>query len=81
MIRYFVFRRPPKVQTISPHAPKARYARADSHFISLRIRFGGLTLIARMRGRHFARGLMAGLFGLLLGTAGLSAHGTMGRTA
>jgi putative tricarboxylic transport membrane protein len=35
----------------------------------------GLTLIARMRGRHFARGLLAGLFGLLLGTVGLSARG------
>jgi putative tricarboxylic transport membrane protein len=35
----------------------------------------GLTLIARLRGRHFARGLLAGLFGLLLGTVGLSARG------
>lgn len=35
----------------------------------------GLTLIARMRGRHFARGMLAGLFGLLLGTVGLSARG------
>jgi putative tricarboxylic transport membrane protein len=42
----------------------------------------GLTLIARLRGRHFARGALAGLFGLLLGTVGLSAggggRGTMG---
>jgi putative tricarboxylic transport membrane protein len=35
----------------------------------------GLTLIARLRGRHFARGALAGLFGLLLGTVGLSARG------
>jgi putative tricarboxylic transport membrane protein len=35
----------------------------------------GLTLIARMRGRHLARGLMAGIFGLLLGTVGMSAQG------
>lgn len=42
----------------------------------------GLTLIARLRGRHLARGLLAGCFGLLLGTVGLSvrgaARGTMG---
>ena len=42
----------------------------------------GLTLIARLRGRHMARGLLAGVFGLLLGTVGLSvrgaARGTMG---
>ena len=35
----------------------------------------GLTMIARLRGRHFARGLLAGVFGLLLGTIGLSARG------
>jgi putative tricarboxylic transport membrane protein len=35
----------------------------------------GLTLIARMRGKHFSRGLIAGLFGLLLGTVGLSSRG------
>jgi putative tricarboxylic transport membrane protein len=35
----------------------------------------GLTLIGRLRGRHFARGLLAGAFGLLLGTVGLSARG------
>jgi putative tricarboxylic transport membrane protein len=35
----------------------------------------GLALIARLRGRHFARGLLAGVFGLLLGTLGLSARG------
>ena len=37
----------------------------------------GLTLIARLRGRHFARGLLAGAFGLLLGTVGLSLRGAM----
>jgi putative tricarboxylic transport membrane protein len=35
----------------------------------------GLTLIARLRGRHLTRGLLAGVFGLLLGTVGLSARG------
>jgi putative tricarboxylic transport membrane protein len=35
----------------------------------------GITLIARLRGRHMARGLLAGVFGLLLGTVGLSARG------
>jgi putative tricarboxylic transport membrane protein len=35
----------------------------------------GLTLIGRLRGRHFSRGLLAGAFGLLLGTVGLSARG------
>ena len=35
----------------------------------------GMTLIAHMRGRHVARGLLAGGFGLLLGTVGLSARG------
>jgi putative tricarboxylic transport membrane protein len=35
----------------------------------------GLTLIGRLRGRHFARGLLAGALGLLLGTVGLSARG------
>lgn len=35
----------------------------------------GLTLIARLRGRHLARGLLAGVFGLLLGTVGLSVRG------
>jgi putative tricarboxylic transport membrane protein len=35
----------------------------------------GLTLIARLRGRHLARGLLAGVFGLLLGTLGTSARG------
>ena len=42
----------------------------------------GMTLIARLRGRHMARGLLAGVFGLLLGTVGMStrgaARGTMG---
>jgi putative tricarboxylic transport membrane protein len=42
----------------------------------------GLTLIARLRGRHLARGLLADVFGLLLGTVGLSVlgapRGTMG---
>ena len=37
----------------------------------------GLTLIARLRGKHFARGLIAGLFGLLLGTVGLNSRGVM----
>jgi putative tricarboxylic transport membrane protein len=35
----------------------------------------GLTLIAALRGRHYARGLVAGVFGLLLGTIGFSARG------
>ncbi|OWT75733.1 MULTISPECIES: tripartite tricarboxylate transporter permease [unclassified Achromobacter] len=35
----------------------------------------GLALIARLRGRHLARGLLAGVFGLLLGTVGMSAQG------
>ncbi len=35
----------------------------------------GMTLIARLRGRHLARGLLAGVFGLLIGTVGLSARG------
>lgn len=35
----------------------------------------GITLIARLRGRHVARGLLAGVFGLLLGTVGLSVRG------
>ncbi len=35
----------------------------------------GLTLIAALRGRHYARGLLAGVFGLLLGTIGMSARG------
>ena len=42
----------------------------------------GITLIARLRGRHMSRGLLAGAFGLLLGTVGLSvrgaARGTLG---
>ncbi len=36
----------------------------------------GLTLIAALGGRYFARGLMAGVFGILLGTLGMSARGT-----
>ena len=39
------------------------------------VSFWGITLIARMRGRNFARGMFAGLLGLLLGTVGLSARG------
>jgi putative tricarboxylic transport membrane protein len=35
----------------------------------------GLTLIGSLRGRHLSRGLLAGVFGLLLGTVGLSARG------
>lgn len=37
----------------------------------------GLTLIASLRGRSFARGLLAGALGLLLGTIGFSARGTI----
>jgi putative tricarboxylic transport membrane protein len=43
----------------------------------LAVALWGLTLIARLRGRHFLRGLMAGGFGLLLGTVGLSVRGAM----
>jgi len=39
------------------------------------VSFWGITLIARLRGRHLARGLLAGVFGLLLGTVGLSVRG------
>lgn len=35
----------------------------------------GLTLIAALRGRNYARGLLAGVLGLLLGTVGFSARG------
>jgi putative tricarboxylic transport membrane protein len=35
----------------------------------------GLTLIARMSGKHLFRGLLAGVFGLLIGTVGMSAQG------
>lgn len=41
----------------------------------LMVSLWGLTLIARLRGRHLARGLLAGVFGLLLGTVGLSVRG------
>ncbi len=37
----------------------------------------GLTLIAGLRGRHFLRGLIAGLLGLLIGTIGFSARGNI----
>jgi putative tricarboxylic transport membrane protein len=37
----------------------------------------GLTLIATLRGRHVARGLLAGAFGVLLGTVGLNAYGAV----
>ena len=37
----------------------------------------GLTLIASLRGRHLFRGLLAGILGLLLGTIGFSARGTI----
>jgi putative tricarboxylic transport membrane protein len=37
----------------------------------------GLTLIASLRGRHLCRGLLAGIFGLLLGTIGFSARGNI----
>lgn len=36
----------------------------------------GITLIAALRGRNMARGLLAGVFGLLLGTVGMSARGS-----
>lgn len=35
----------------------------------------GVTLIGTLSGRHLSRGLLAGAFGLLLGTVGLSARG------
>ncbi len=42
----------------------------------------GLTLIATLRGRYMARGILAGVFGLLIATIGMSANsalrGTMG---
>jgi len=41
----------------------------------LMVALWGMTLIARLRGRHLARGLLAGAFGLLLGTVGLSVRG------
>ncbi len=41
----------------------------------LMVSLWGMTLIARLRGRHMARGLLAGVFGLLLGTVGLSVRG------
>ena len=37
----------------------------------------GLTLIASLHGGNFAKGMLAGAFGLLLGTIGLSARGDM----
>ena len=37
----------------------------------------GLTMIAGLRGRHLTRGLLAGLFGLMLGTIGFSDRGTI----
>jgi putative tricarboxylic transport membrane protein len=37
----------------------------------------GLTLIAVLRGRHYGRGLIAGLAGLMLGTVGMSSRGDM----
>ena len=41
----------------------------------------GLTLIASLSGAHLLRGLIAGLFGLLLGTVGMSANGVLRGTA
>jgi putative tricarboxylic transport membrane protein len=35
----------------------------------------GLSLIAALRERHYTRGLLAGVFGLILGTVGFSARG------
>lgn len=37
----------------------------------------GITLIAALRGRNMARGLLAGVFGLLLGTVGMSPRGSI----
>jgi putative tricarboxylic transport membrane protein len=37
----------------------------------------GLTLIASLRGSQMARGILAGVFGLLLGTVGMSANGVL----
>jgi putative tricarboxylic transport membrane protein len=37
----------------------------------------GLTLIASLRGRYVFRGLLAGIFGLLIGTIGFSARGNI----
>ncbi len=37
----------------------------------------GLTLIASLRGSHMARGVLAGVFGLRLGTVGMSANGVL----
>ena len=37
----------------------------------------GITLIAALRGRHMARGLLAVIFGLLLGTVGMSPRGSV----
>jgi putative tricarboxylic transport membrane protein len=41
------------------------------------VAFWGLTLIASLRGSSLARGLMAGAFGLLIGTIGISARGAI----
>ncbi len=41
----------------------------------LMVSLWGLTLIARLRGSSMVRGLLAGVFGLLLGTVGMSARG------
>lgn len=37
----------------------------------------GLTLIASLKGRSLARGLLAGVFGLLIGTVGMSPNGVL----
>ena len=37
----------------------------------------GITLIAALRGRNVPRGLLAGVFGLLVGTIGMSARGSI----
>jgi putative tricarboxylic transport membrane protein len=37
----------------------------------------GLTLIASLRGSQMARGILAGVFGLLLGTVGMSSNGVL----
>ncbi|WP_366656160.1 tripartite tricarboxylate transporter permease [Fodinicurvata sp. EGI_FJ10296] len=37
----------------------------------------GLTLIATLKGKHLSRSLLAGVFGLLIGTIGMSPNGVM----
>lgn len=62
--------------------PAARFVLMLGPSEMLVVALWGLTLIAVLRERHLARGLLAGLFGLLLGTVGFSstgvARGTLG---